>query len=263
MNINDYIDTELNYVWILPITIINGEAILDGEYSDQSFFIAKYISNLQRPPDMDRKAFRAFRAEAHRYVLKDRHLFRRASKNIPMRCVVDSAVQRKRILKNLHDEGGHRGRKSTYRRVANKYWWKGLNKDVKEFVRTCEKYQRRDSIRMKKPLHPTWVNVLWKKIAVDVIYMPASKGKSFLVVARDDFCEWPEARALKSATSAHVAKFIWENVICRHGCFDKLIVDGGSENKDLIIELTQRYGIKRIITSAYYLQANGMIERGY
>jgi hypothetical protein len=71
---------------------------------------------------MDRKTFRAFKAETHRYVLKDRHLFRRTSKNIPMRRVVDSVIQRRRMLRNLHDKGNHRGKKDTYRRVADKYW---------------------------------------------------------------------------------------------------------------------------------------------
>jgi hypothetical protein len=177
--------------------------------------------------------------------------------------VVDLVVQRKRILKNLHDEGGYRGREGTYRRVADRYWWGGFDKDVKEFVRTCERCQRRDLTRMEEFLYPTWVNILWKKIAVDVVYMLVSRGKSFLVVARDDFCGWPEVRVLRNAISAHVAKFIWEDVICRHGCFDKFIVDGGFENKDLVIELTQRYGKKRIVISVYYFQANGMIERGY
>ena len=52
-------------------------------------------------------------------------------------------------------------------------------------------------------------------------------------------------------------------MICRYECFGRLIVDGGPENKDLVIELTKRYGIKRIVVSAYYAPANGMIERGH
>ena len=60
-----------------------------------------------------------------------------------------------------------------------------------------------------------------------------------------------------------VARFLWEDVICRHGCFGRLIVDGGPENKDLVEELTVRYGIKRVQVSSYHPQANGMIERGH
>lgn len=52
-------------------------------------------------------------------------------------------------------------------------------------------------------------------------------------------------------------------MICRHSCFRKLVINRGSENKEAIEELTQRYGIKRVIVSAYHPQANGIIERGH
>ena len=100
-------------------------------------------------------------------------------------------------------------------------------------------------------------------MAIDVIYMLIYRGKSYIVVARDDFSGWVEVKVLSNVTSAHVAKFLWEDVICRYGYFGYLIVDGGPENKDLIIEMTTRYGIKRIVILAYHAPANGMIERDY
>lgn len=68
---------------------------------------------------------------------------------------------------------------------------------------------------------------------------------------------------MRSLSSRAVADFLWEDVISRHGCFGKLIIDGGSENKEAVAELTRRYGIKRVVVSAYHPQANGMIERGH
>jgi hypothetical protein len=38
--------------------------------------------------------------------------------------------------------------------------------------------------------------------------MPNSKGFSKLVIVRDDFSGWPEARALRNANAKSVAKFI-------------------------------------------------------
>jgi hypothetical protein len=69
--------------------------------------------------------------------------------------------------------------------------------------------------------------------------------------------------ALFIAVSETVSKFLWEDVICRHSMFDKLIVDGGPENKGLVEGLVKKFGINRIITSAYHPEVNGMIERGY
>ena len=39
--------------------------------------------------------------------------------------------------------------------------------------------------------------------------MPACQGKEFLVVAWEDLSGWPKARALASASSEAVAKFLW------------------------------------------------------
>jgi hypothetical protein len=54
-----------------------------------------------------------------------------------------------------------------------------------------------------------------------------------------------------------------KTVVYRHGCFGRLIVDGGPENKLYIEEFTARYGIERVQVSSYHPQANGIVERGY
>ena len=74
---------------------------------------------------------------------------------------------------------------------------------------------------------------------------------------------WIEARALTNATSAAVAKFLWEDVVCRHGCFGRLIVDGGTENKKHITEFAKKYRIERIQVLVYHPPANGLVERGH
>ncbi len=91
--------------------------------------------------------------------------------------------------------------------------------------------------------------------------MPPSEGYRFFVVARCDLSGWIEGNLLHTLSSRAVADFLLEDVICRHGCFGKLIIDGGSENKEAVAELAQRYKVKRVVVSAYHLQANEMIER--
>lgn len=46
-----------------------------------------------------------------------------------------------RVLHALHNgnlAGGHRGRESTYDKIKRRFWWKGISKDVKNFVRACD-----------------------------------------------------------------------------------------------------------------------------
>jgi hypothetical protein len=83
------------------------------------------------------------------------------------------------------------------------------------------------------------------------------------VLARDDFSGWVKSRALGAANSRQVAKFFWEDVICKYRIFGQFTVDGNPENKDIMKQLVVDYGIKRVVISAYNSKANGMIERGY
>ena len=266
-DIDDFIDAELNSLRACPISVnsaeVPDEKVLKAGYSDKSERIAAFLTSLQKPVGLNRKEFRAFKSEALRYRVQDGHLYRRNSKNVPSRRVIDSDERKLEILKQLHDESGHRGREGTYRRIADRYWWEQLHDDVKGYVRSCEECQKRDPTRLEEALHPTWVTFMWQKVGLDVVHMPACRGKHYIVMARDDFSGWVEGRALGKATAQNVARFLWEDVICRHGCFGKLIVDGGPENKDAVIELANRYGIKRVVVSAYHPQANGMIERGH
>ena len=68
---------------------------------------------------------------------------------------------------------------------------------------------------------------------------------------------------MRTLSSRVVADFLWEDVICCHCCFGKLIIDEGLENKDVVAELAEKYEIKRLVVSAYHFQANGIIERDY
>ena len=93
--------------------------------------------------------------------------------------------------------------------------------------------------------------------------MPSCQGKNYLVVAREDLSGWVEARALGIANLASVAKFLWEDVICRHRCFGRLVIDGGPENKGYVTAFTKKNGIERVQVSAYHPAANGIVERGH
>ena len=58
-----------------------------------------------------------------------------------------------------------------------------------------------------------------------------------------------EVRAIKAANSKNVAKFIYKDVICRHGCLQRVILDRRSENLNLTNELLEHYKIKRTVVS--------------
>ena len=50
------------------------------------------------------------------------------------------------VLYMMHDHqlSAHFGIKATYGKIKERYYWKGLWKDVEEYVKSCDKCQRRE-----------------------------------------------------------------------------------------------------------------------
>ena len=69
-----------------------------------------------------------------------------------------------------------------------------------------------------------------RQIGVDITALPRTDdGYAYVVMAVDYFSKWPEARAIKDKTAVSVAKFLFEEIICRHGCTEIQINDQGRE----------------------------------
>ena len=239
------------------------EGVLDESYSADSQRIARWLLTFRRPQDLTKSEFRTFKKQALKFVVRDGHLFRKRSKNVPLVRVVDGKADRNQIILQLHDEGGHRGREGTYRRLADRYYWYGMFSDVSNYIKTCEACQMRAPGREEEALHPSWTPTLDRKWAIDIVKMPHVDGSVCMVLAREEVSGWPEGRALRNAESRTVAKFLYEDVICRHGPMEYLVNDGGPENKQWTEILMEVYGIKNVRISAYHPQANGMVERGH
>ena len=213
---------------------------------------------------MEDAEFVKLRKKALGFLVRDGYLFKKGKRRgATPRRVVGTAEQRRQIMHELHDTH-HRGRQATFEHVSRRYQWKGMWDDVTEFVKSCDECQRRSSRRYEEPLHPTWSCTVWEKVGVDVVYMPLSEeGFSFLVFARDDLSGWVEGRAIVRANSMSVAKFIYEDVICRHGCPRSIVIDNGPENQGVTEDLLNYYRIKNLRISSYHPQSNALVERGH
>lgn len=54
---------------------------------------------------------------------------------------------------------------------------------------------------------------------------------------------------------------MWEEIIYQHECFEKLIVNENSKNKEYLKVLTAKYKIKRVVMLVYHSQMNNIIKR--
>ena len=234
------------------------------EDSPDDVLLGKYLSSLERPPDLTDSQYQQLRRKSKNFLIRDGLLFKRPrQRGIPPRRVVGMYNERVEIISRIHDELGHPGQKATYNQIAKRYQWRGMYNDTTEWVKTCDECQKRSKQRFEEPLHPTWSVTVWEKVGLDVIYMPYDGKEGYLVLARDDLSGYPEGRALEKADSESVAKFLHEEVFCRHGVPRRIVMDVGSENLGLTKLLLLRYGVHGISIAPYHPQSNGLVERGY
>ena len=53
--------------------------------------------------------------------MREKHLFKRANKNISLRRIINDEKNREDIIKSLHDELNHKRKKKIYKKIANRY----------------------------------------------------------------------------------------------------------------------------------------------
>ena len=225
------------------------KAMYEGEDSLQR--VGEYLETMQRPAGMPDGEFRRFKGFAVKFLLREGVLYRCAKTGMPPRRVLGHAKDKEEVLRQLHDESGHRGRDGTYKKPRLRYYWDGLYRDIDRYIRSCEEFQKRSPHRYNEPLHPTFSTMVFAKVGLDVVHMPAATDRSkYMVGMRDDLSGWAEYKALRKASSQGVAKFIYEVWMARFGCPLLIVKDGGPENQALMKKLLERFNFRNVQVAA-------------
>lgn len=171
---------------------------------------------------------------------------------------------RQEIIRHFHAIS-HAGIRATRRLVTERFVWPQVNKDIREFVSTCHSCQASKIHRhTRAPLQSFDLPpARFRHIHVDLVGpLPPSDENKYVLTIVDRFSRWPEAFPIPEQTAQVVGRVLYEQWICRYGCPDVITTDQGRQfESDLLNELHQRTGTRRIRTCAYHPQANGMVER--
>ena len=143
------------------------------------------------------------------------------------------------LLYTLHEglTGAHNGMERIFYQVQERYYWPKMYKDIRGYIQTCDACQWRGNPKVNNILHPIKPKAPFQRIRIDIIgsLTITKKGNRYIVTAMDYFTKWPIVKAIKEATAKTVSKFIYEKIICEHGCLQVLQSDQGTHFVNRVI----------------------------
>src|SRR6266540_1484576 len=153
-------------------------------------------------------------------------------------------------LSHEHLLSGHFRLEAILTKLKERYYWPKMKNDIKSYIQTCDQYQRCGKITDENELHLIRIKEPFYQWGIDI------------VVAIDYFTKYPETRALANANARNVANFLYEDIICRHGCSRKIISDRGTHFNNQVIEnLLERFKVRHNLSTPYHPKTNGLVER--
>ena len=164
------------------------------------------------------------------------------------------------LVRQAHDDLGHKGRFAVRLRLAVRFWWPGMDNDVAWYLRTCHACQTRNSMKYFAPPIPMEPSLLFHRWHIDTMMLPTSNGKRHCVHAREGLVSWPEARGMRNENHKVLAAFMFE-ILCRWGAALEFVTDNGPAFVKAAAWLHDHYHVLNIRISSYNSQANGAVER--
>lgn len=173
------------------------------------------------------------------------------------------------VLQNCHDSkvAGHFGQEKTIELVSRDYYWPGMGRFIKEYVRTCDVCARNKAPRHRRHglLQPLPIPAgPWQSVSMDfIVELPPSQGYNAVYVCVDRFtkmaCFCPTTSDI---TAEGTARLYLQYVFKNHGLPKDIVSDRGSQ---FISKFTRTLlalcDIRGNRSTAFHPESDGQTER--
>src|SRR3954465_13761529 len=228
--------------------------------------LLRYLDDLTLPDHLSTDEHQRIKTQSRHYLVRDGLLYKRNRQKPERPLQVVKVTEVELILYNMHSDhlAGHFAFDRTFQRTVIRYYWPQMGDDIKNYIQACQTCQKFGGNRRKEPLHPIRVGEPYDRVGIDLIGpLPVThRNNRYIIVMVDYLTKWPEAKPIPNKNAETIASHFHEEIICRHGCPKELLSDQGTEFCNQIVNaLCTLHRIRHTLSSAYYPQTNGLVER--
>ena len=182
------------------------------------------------------------------------------------RCVVPRHL-RQSIIEENHSGpmAGHFSGERLYKALSRHWWWQNMYSDVVSHCTSCPQCAIVNSSGRinRPPQHPIPVQRIFQIVGVNVMDLPRTEtGNKHVVVFQDFLSKWPFVFPVPDQKAERIARLLVEEVVPVFGVPEALLSDRGTNLlSHLLQDVCRLMGIKKLNTTAYHPQCDGMVER--
>src|SRR3954447_20034241 len=215
----------------------------------------------------DKKLAEQIIRQSKHFIILENQLYKRNKRNPGsyLKVLKTNEIETILFATHNHPTGGHLGTEKVFEKIRDNYYWPQMYEDIRNYIKACDSCQRRGKpTKNSTLLHLIPVGKPFEKIGIDFVGpLPlTNKGNRYIIVATDYLTKWPEVSATPASDAKTVVEFIYENIICRHGCPNYILSDRGTHFRNQVVEgLMNKFEIKHLLSTPYHPQTNGLVER--
>ena len=188
----------------------------------------------------------------------------------PLIFIVPKA-HRQKAIDGCHQDAGHQGQNRTASLVLKQFLWPGMTLEVKSAVKNCQQCLHHDGDSVRPPLVPIeamgpmdLLHLDFTKIEVSGDHEKELKRKPEIVnmlVVTDHSTQHTMAFMTEDTTTHTMACILYHHYFYIFGTLLHLMMDNDlAFTNEVVQELCNLFGVKRVHTSAYHPQSNGAIK---
>lgn len=226
--------------------------------------------------DKDALAFDTDEAEADEiertdmFVARNGCLYKSVTNknNISRNLIVVPESSQRLIFEALHESpssGGHFSWQKTLHKINRKYFWPGMQQQIRSWCKECPQCQfKLAKIKTKETLMPRKSDFIFQTVSVDITgpLKETPRGNKYLMAAICNFSKYVIVSPLQNCQAVTVASALVNDSILKYGMMQELVTDNAPY---FTCELTKEIGrllrISHYLVTPYHHEGNGAVER--